>query len=555
MRSRFLSFVPLLFLFACDLFGQRLHRHPVVGGVTDSSATIAVWLAGSGSFRIDYALDSNCSGPLTTPPINSSEATGNMTMVGLDRLLPDARYYYRVTSPEGRIISPTFSFKTFPKPGTDAPVTILFGSSQQRTADESGSIFDSAEDLGGDLFIQLGDWAFPDRRIAGYPGSDSLVRESYALRLDTGYPFAARILTRMPLVYAWDEHDYNGDNGDNSYDTIPLSVHERLLAGYERFIPHYRLPNGSGIWQSFRIGNVEVFLIDPRSARSPVMEGFKGPFYAPPPGHSMLSGIPVPGTDQRTWLLDAIRRSTARWKILASPVFFNPANTPAIGLLTLAQRKDLAAEFADKWIGFPEDVDSLGALLKGGYGRNFAIISGDASTNLYDDGSHSIVPEFLVGNLGTQNSHLFDSLSRYGLDFWTAGEPGAGPTIGRLRVETSPRHKLIFESFDEKGAKVLSYEMIDGSQSVSSVPVGTDERTEVEARVLKDELLLTLTGSRQGRGIASIFDLLGRVVAEQMFEMEEGEITIALPASLAKGPYLGSLRIDERLVPFRFVRR
>jgi hypothetical protein len=466
--------------------------------------------------------------------------------------MPNTRYHYRIVNASGTAISPSFSFKTFPPAGTDAPFTILFGSCQQRRPTDSGATFEVAKNLGGDFFIHLGDWSYPDYRLTNYPADPATIRESYALRFDTSYAFARSILSNMGIAYGWDDHDYAGNNSDGS---IPAPVKSQLLDGYRRYTPHYPLANPSnGIWHSFRIGNVEVFMIDSRSQRNPADSAFEGNTFSPSPTHSMLAGYSISGIDQRRWLLDAIRNSTARWKILASQVYFNPASGPGIPLALLIGRKDVAVEFADKWIGYPSDIDSMKALLSTGAGRNLLVISGDAHTNLYDNGTNSIVPEFMVGNLDIQNSNLFALMKSYGFNVWTEGQPDSLSTIGRIRIETTPRHRLIIESFNEKGELSLSYELSDSA--TSSAPGAAEGTWHVRgATVLESGRLLRLemTGRPMEEGALTIFNLEGKLMGElPLVRKGAGDMTVRLPA-LPNGAYMGRVRSREREEDIRFV--
>jgi len=528
------------------LLAQRLHRYPVVG-VSSQGVTYRIWYELGGRTTVRLATDSTFSG--TSRTASSSVASNSVLQGTFNELSPSTRYYYRVEDSTGAAISPVFSFKTFPEEGKDAPTTILFGSCQQSHVGDSGKTFDVAATLGGDLFIQLGDWGYHDHLLPGYPTAPGSITQSYELRLDTNYSFARKILSQMGLAYVWDDHDFVSNNSDGAIDP---ALKQELLAAYDRHIPHYQLPNQShGIWQSFTVGNVEFFMIDARSQRSPVDSAFKNGPFNPPPGHSMLAGFPVSGVDQRTWLLDAIRSSKARWKVLVSQVFFNPATSSLIDLAQLAGRRDLAIEFADKWIGYPADLDSLRNLLRQGYGRNFLVISGDAHSNLYDNGSHSIVPEFMVGNLDKENSNLYNLFRSYGIDVWTAGQTDSASTIGRIRVETTPRHRLIVESFNERGTKVLSYEMVDSSSSSS--PGESASAWSVRGATI-DGGMLTIAMENQpiGAGTLELYNMTG-VYVHRSSTMLDGnhELRLRLASPLASGTYVGRIEVRGEVRSFR----
>ncbi len=531
------------------LSAQTLNSATLVGDVTDHGAVVGVWLAGPGTIRLVYgtttdALDAP--GPIR---IAAGAADDYAVKVPLTDLLPATRYYYRVQTDAGVPIGPIQSFTTFPTEGRDAPVTLLFGSCQQSRTTDSGRVFTAASGLDADVFVHLGDWTYPDNRIPGYPATDGSIRASYALRLDAGYAFARSILSRMGLAYTWDDHDFAGNNSDGS---LADSMRRALLTAYDRYLPHYPFANpGAGLWHSFMVGNVEVFMIDGRSQRSVVDSAFTGSTFSPPAGHSMLAGYPVSGVDQRGWLMNAIRASKARWKIVASPVFFNPGCAPAIPLALLASRKDLAVEFADKWIGFPADIDSMKALFSAGLGRNMLVISGDAHTNVYDDGTHSLIPEFMVGNLDKENSNLNAQLQSYGFNVWTAGQEGTSSTIGRIRVETTPRHRLIVESYDTTGKRLLEYEMVDaGSSSVGTSPVGD---LALRSITMRDERIeIVLNGASDTAGSIEVIAHDGRTLLA--LPADPGHATYSIPApGLPSGAYVVRVRIGTLLIDGRCI--
>jgi alkaline phosphatase D len=529
---------------------QTLYRHPFVGGVTDSSAIVAVWLAADASYTVQYGTDPSLAAPSTSAPVSSTGATDNATKVELKGLMPAARYYYRIATTAGGPVSAIYSFKTFPTIGVDAPVTIFIGSCQQRTAADTGGTFKTAAALGGDLFVQMGDWTYPDERISGFPTREGSVRESYALRLDTTYPFAHDILSQMAVAYVWDDHDFYGNDASGA---LSLDLRKSLAAAYDRYIPHYPLSSQTGLWQKVSLGNVDIFIIDARSQRDPVDSAFNASGqFAPPPGHSMLAGITDGTADQRAWLLNGIRTSKARWKVIASPVFFNPGAASLIPLAIFAGHPEIAHELADKWIGYPADVDSMKALFTAGYNRNLLMVSGDAHTNAYDDGTHSIVPEFLSANLDIANSSIVSTMKTLGFDVWTAAQPDSLSTVGRIRVETTPQHRLIIESFNETGGHELTFTMTDTSGTSSLVPSEAAARAQVLDAVLADDgrsIRVDCDGAMAAEGSLRLFDVTGRTVMQAPVRFSGTRSTyVQLDERLAAGFYLASITLEGRTV-------
>lgn len=553
MINRYLLAAIALVATASASRAQELFRHPFVGGVTDSSAIVSVWLAADGGYTLQYGTDPGLGSPTTAPAVTSTSATDNATKVELTGLQPATRYYYRIATTSGTPISTTFSFKTFPRIGVDAPVTIFLGSCQQRTTSDTGGVFKVAGELGGDLFVQMGDWGYPDERITGFPTQDGSLREAYALKLDTTYPFARNVLSQMAMAYVWDDHDYRGNESDG---TLPIDMKKKLAGAFGQYIPHYPLSSETGVWQKVSIGNVDLFIVDARSQRSPIDSAIKGNQFIPPAGHSMLAGITNGGSDQRAWLLNGLRTSKARWKVIVSPVFFNPAASSLITLGLLAGRPDLAREVADKWVGYPADVDSMKALFAAGFGKNVVVVSGDAHTNAYDNGQHSIVPEFLAADLDVENSNLVRLLKEQGFDIWTAMQPDSQRTVGRITVETTPRHRMIIESFGESGTKELTLELADSTGSASFVPSApATDALSITGATIEEKgttLWLEIANPRSVESTITLYDISGRELMRVPHSMSgaSGE-SIALPSALAAGVYLGGITIDGKWMPFR----
>lgn len=534
------------------LHAQTLFRYPVVGGVTDRSAIVAVWLEAPGNVVLEYSLDPSFGSSLKTPAHQTTNAGDNVTKFELTGLLADSRYHYRVVDGTGRPVSKGFSFTTFPTEGSDAPVTILFGSCNRSSASRPGRTFKAAEGLDGDYFVHLGDWSYVDNNIDGYPAEPGTLRESYAFRLDTTYQFVPSILSNMGIAYEWDDHDFAGNNG---HGRIPASLKDSLLAAYRRYLPAYpQAEANGGIWHSFRMGNAEIFMLDSRLYRNPVDSAFRDGKFVPPPGHSMLEGVPGPGFGQRAWLLEALRRSTARWKIIASQVPFNPSLGLLIPAALLVKRPTIARETAEYWVGYPADVDSLKKVLQSDAGRNTLIISGAVHNNLYDDGTNSIVPEFVAANLDIPNSHLYDTLKRYGVNVFKGGQSNSLSTIGRIRIETEPRNRLIVESFDENGEQVLQYVMEDESSGVQDVPLDPTAQA-LDARILQDGVTLRIDLREALRKPArlSLYDANGKLALDREVEERDRTITLQLPPDLPSGAYAGRVHTGDEEVFFKVI--
>jgi alkaline phosphatase D len=172
---------------------------------------------------------------------------------------------------------------------------------------------------------------------------------------DTGVP-------QVPWIYGWDDHDFCANNSGEDCPFTP----QAFQAWDEYFIasPDDAFAAGCdapAAFQSLRYGAlVQVFLLDERSNRDT----------------SQAEGeTAMLGACQHRWLVDGLHASTATWKIVLSPVPFNPTMKTWDGWsMYQAERAALLAEVADV--------------------QNIVVVSGDVhSGGAIDDGSHSGLPE------------------------------------------------------------------------------------------------------------------------------------------------------------------
>ena len=135
---------------------QALFRWPLVGSVSDRSATVLVWCGGAGAIKIEYDDDPTFATPQLTAEVTPQQSEDFVLKVTLPGLRASTRYYYHVLDAAGGRISPNQSFTTFAPPGSDSPVTLLFGSCNRTTLSAAGKTFDVGDTLGGGLLHPFG---------------------------------------------------------------------------------------------------------------------------------------------------------------------------------------------------------------------------------------------------------------------------------------------------------------------------------------------------------------------------------------------------------------
>ncbi len=308
--------------------------------------------------------------------------------------------------------------------------------------------------------MQIGDWTYPDfgNPGKGYNESMEKLAETYRIRYDYGYPFNSEVLSRMPAVYLYDDHDYAGNDADGTNTFKANSV-----KAYDMFFPHYELSNpGNGIWQKFSFGDVDFFLLDLRTQRSSNSNAINSQgLFDPPTGHSILSGFSIDGENQKTWLENSLKNSNAKWKVIVSPVIFNPRYLDALKDERIAQMfPKVQKGIIDKWAGYPEDIEFLTGIIKNNNIKNVIIVSGDSHSSYIDDGTNSGIPEISSSNLDTKNSKLGFLTQLAGYNIWNQGSYNdEGHAYGRVSFYFGEEEYAMLEIVDQTGAVVLSYRL------------------------------------------------------------------------------------------------
>ncbi|CAN3977642.1 alkaline phosphatase D family protein [Kitasatospora purpeofusca] len=198
----------------------------------------------------------------------------------------------------------TGSFRTAPVAGTPAKVTLGLGSCADTV---SNSVWTRIIDEGCDGFVMLGDTPYADVGNSGANATLAKARTHH--RNFLALPEIASLARSMPVWGTWDDHDFGGNDTDGRSATKGIFrqafVDYRANASFGHATGGTRALTGrgagEGVYTSFRRGPVEVFLIDPRW------------FSDNRQGQRVCLG-----DTQKTWLQNALKGSTATFKVLAS---------------------------------------------------------------------------------------------------------------------------------------------------------------------------------------------------------------------------------------------
>lgn len=437
----------------------QLNLGPIVGGVTQNSAIILVKTYKPQTVQIELFSEQNLHPSLYSEIVISDTNNYNYVKIHVQNLSPNTNYFYRAII-DGIKSKRWHSFKTFPVE-KDYSFSFGFGSCQQSGYLKwNPEIFPIAAQDSLRFFIQIGDWTYPDstEKKYGYRFNTSmdLIEKSYQSKYNYNYPFVGEVLSQMPVMYTYDDHDFAANNPDGTDPGMPNS-----LWAYKTFFPHYPLKNpDNGIWQSFVFSDVEFFILDCRSQRSPNKNSLdaNGNFN-PPEKHSLLAGFDISGENQLDWFLNSLKNSNAKWKVIVSTVLFNSGYAKVFQNTELLKKYPWMRDDAiDKWAGFPHDLNLLMKTIRDNNIKNVLVISGDSHSSYIDDGKNSLIPEISASNLDVNNSLLHKKLEEGGIDIWDQGTyDEKGHTYGKVSFIFNEEVYAILEVIDEKGKTVVSY--------------------------------------------------------------------------------------------------
>ena len=316
--------------------------------------------------RLVVAEDRGMDNVVATAVVPTGRGVDGVLKARIGRLDPATEYWYAWES--GSDVSPVGRTRTAPAPDSAGSVRMAFSSCQQYSRGHFAAHRHAAAVPDLDLYMFLGDYVYErahqEIRIDPIDAVDlASYRAKYKLyRSDP----ALRELHRLhPTAHAWDDHEVA--NNYSSEDP-PIAAAQRSAAYRAAFewLPRMTFPRDRHrIYKRLGYGQTaEVLLLDERQYRSASRD---------PRSRGML------GDGQKAWLLDRLRSSTARWKIIAqqvvvSRILYN-------GTISV-----------DSWDGYAaERAQLLGAIEREGI-ENVVWLTGDA---------HVYMANLLAGDFGS----------------------------------------------------------------------------------------------------------------------------------------------------------
>ncbi|WP_205699136.1 alkaline phosphatase [Conexibacter sp. SYSU D00693] len=305
------------------------------------------------------AKDEGMSQTVARAVVPTTRSVDGSLKVRVDGLEPDTLYWYRWRSADGT--SDLGRTKTAKPADSQEQVRLAYSSCQNWPEGFFNGHVDAAKLEPLDLYLFLGDYTYEYGPTAGsVAGRDdpapSVDLQTYRdkLRLYRSDPGLRELHRLHPIAHIWDDHEV----ADNYSDNAPRPSDLQRAAGYQasfEWLP--RVPQGGERYRLYRSlplgGQCEVFLLDQRQYRTGDGDG---------QARQLL------GRQQMDWLKDALRKSTARWKVIANQVMFVPLGVGGAGIND------------DQWDGYPAEQAELRALLGDAPISNTMFVTGDIHT-------------------------------------------------------------------------------------------------------------------------------------------------------------------------------
>lgn len=409
---------------------------PVLGAVTENTASVWVQTAGPASLQLEYQASNSIEPALKTPAALPTEASDWSATLTLSGLTPGTCYRYRVLS-DGVASTAAKEFCTFPRNAETIVVGLLADLDKRPWYPAPSIDVLAAEDP--DLLMILGDWDHRD------PTSEAelraMHRENRSPGKHAGNLMVRHFLGSVPVAYIWDDHDF-GENNSNRFSPL----RDAALAVYDDYWPGYREPGSGGVWQKFSYADIaEFFLLDVRSQRD--LQTYLDPRFRPDdspdgnrgilrndPDRSMLDGAALPEGSpggQKEWLFRSLLASRLPWKVIVSPVTWN-----------ITTVKD------DAWWDYLAERNEILSFIEQNTITGVIFVSADIhSGGAIDDGTHAGLPEISIPSTNlneTSNGRPTCAIHRSpertiatSCGEWSAGFSRHGSGFGLLRLSRS----------------------------------------------------------------------------------------------------------------------
>ncbi|QDT10381.1 alkaline phosphatase D family protein [Planctomycetes bacterium K23_9] len=367
----------------------KLFNGPMLGAVTPTSVRIWVRTAGAASFQVVV-------GDQLSELVATTEQSDFTGIAMVEGLKPFMQYTYKILLDGDELTDPSFRFRTYPSPGMHQKYAVAFGSGARYVPPKEGiwSVMAASEPL---AYLGLGDNVYIDatdrRDVQRLHYYRRMLRKEYR-----------QFIAQTAIYAVWDDHDMGindcagGPGLDQPWKLPNLNVFQQNWNN--PFYSHD--PKTPGTWHNFVMGDVEFFMLD-------------GRFYRTDSKNKKDTTNTMLGREQKQWLLQSLKQSTAKFKVLCSGTMWH----------------DLADKGGkDSWAGkrFRDERNEIFGLINDEKIDGVVLISGDRHrTELWKTERPNGYPlyEFLSAKVTNMHSHDVRKEAEWSLNegnFW--GELG-----------------------------------------------------------------------------------------------------------------------------------
>lgn len=292
---------PLLPLLLIGLAESDLTSGPAIGCLEETG--LCVMARASDQERLELRVldgEGGIAWQQVLPASTDHDLCVHWSVTGLE---PSTDYDYLVLDPsgDGQVLA-AGSFMTQAPIGSLVPSTIAFASCA-REDDGSSRVWTRMRQRAVDALVLLGDTPYID--------TTDLTQQRRRYREFANVGSFADLVRNTPVYSTWDDHDFGANDTDGR-----LEGKENSRQAFLEHRPN-PVPDGQqGIQSAFRVGDIEVFLLDARW------------FAGTEPSMFDDSKPTLLGASQWSWLRTRLAASTATFKVIATGMIFNDAVRP-----------------------------------------------------------------------------------------------------------------------------------------------------------------------------------------------------------------------------------
>lgn len=282
------SLATLCLVGASVFASPRLMQGPMIGELSDDSATIWARVAGEHEYSIEYSEHANFENSKITPAIKATAKSDFCVQAKIKGLEGGEYYYYRVLLDgkvsENQLESEGFPFLTAPAENHQAKFSMAFGSGAKVDSDGLQAIWLQVQNARPHAFFWLGQ----NESMTGL--ESQFQAEQY--RKQRSVPFLQPLLRSIPQFATWDS-DSSTKNVSKKSDEKSLDVFKQYWAN-----PAYGTEKAPGTYFKHSYGKVDFFFLDTYTYQKD--------------GKTLL------GKSQINWLKNELAQSDGKFKIILS---------------------------------------------------------------------------------------------------------------------------------------------------------------------------------------------------------------------------------------------